>query len=62
MNLQDKACEVLRLLGELNELEKTVSRLRNELIEDWHRIDDALDENSLRENPVVKEMNDGHSS
>jgi hypothetical protein len=59
VNLQDKACEILRLLGEIHEMEETVSRLKNELMDEWHKVDDALDGaelNTFSENPVIKEM------
>jgi hypothetical protein len=61
MDLQEKACEVLRLLGEVNELEKTTSRLRNELMDDWHKIDDALDIDPFKDNPIVQEMKKGET-
>lgn len=58
MNLQDKAREILRLLGDINEMEKTVSRLKNELMEEWHRVDDSLDLDlqTFDKNPVVQKM------
>ncbi len=43
--LNDKAREVMNLLSTVNELEKTVSRLKNELTEEYEKIDEALDEN-----------------
>lgn len=41
--LNDKAREVMKLLSDVNEVEKTCSRLKNELTEEWKKIDDALD-------------------
>ena len=41
--LQDYLRQITVLLGELNEMEKTVSRLRNELTEEYKNIDEALD-------------------
>jgi predicted nucleic acid-binding Zn-ribbon protein len=43
--LNDKAREVMNLLSTVNELEKTVSRLKNELTEEYEKIDEALDRN-----------------
>jgi len=43
--LQDKAREVMTLMGDVNELEKTVSRLKSELTEEYEKIDEALDKN-----------------
>ena len=41
--LQDKLKEITVLSGELNAIEKTVSRLRNELKEEYDKIDETLD-------------------
>jgi len=41
--LQDLACESLRLLAEIHEMEKTVSRLKNETAEVYEKCDEALD-------------------
>lgn len=43
IDLQEKARVVMQLLTDVNEMEKTVSRLKDELREEYHRIDDALD-------------------
>jgi hypothetical protein len=66
MDLQKKARVVMKLLTDLedvrktlHELDKTVSRLHNELTEEYFRLDDALNGESLKRNPVIKEMNNG---
>jgi len=41
--LQDHAREVMNVLSTVHELEKTVSRLKNELTEEYEKIDEALD-------------------
>ncbi len=41
--LQDLAFESLRILAEINEMEKTVSRLKNETAEVYEKCDKALD-------------------
>ena len=41
--LNDKAREVMNLLSLVNEIEKTVSRLKNELTQEYEKIDEALD-------------------
>ena len=38
-----KAAEIMQLLTDINETEKTVSRLKNELLEMYKRVDDELD-------------------
>ena len=38
-----KAAEIMQLLTDINETEKTVSRLKNELQEMYEKIDDELD-------------------
>lgn len=35
----------MKLLADVNELEKTVSRIKNELMEEYEKIDEALDKN-----------------
>ncbi len=49
-DIASKASEVMKLLTDLNEAEKTISRLRNEIIESrvelkkmYEEIDEALD-------------------
>jgi len=41
--LQEKAREALKVMGWLNEMEKTVSRLKNEVQDLYEKIDEALD-------------------
>lgn len=43
--IADKASEVLKLMGDVNEMEKTVSRLKNELEEMYEKLDQVLDKN-----------------
>ena len=43
VELQRKMRTVLNLLSDLNEIEKTVSRLKNELNEQYKILDDKLD-------------------
>jgi len=38
-----KAAEIMQLLTDVNETEKTVSRLKNELTEMYEKIDNLLD-------------------
>jgi len=44
--INDKAREILNLLGTVNEMEKTVSRLKSELTEMYEKLDDTLDKTS----------------
>jgi len=41
-----KAAEIMQLLTDVNETEKTVSRLKNELQEMYEKIDEILDKSS----------------
>ncbi len=41
--MADRARQVMSLLADINEMEKTVSRLKNELLEEYSKIDEALD-------------------
>jgi len=43
--LNDKAREVMVQLGVVNEMEKTISRLKNELTEMYEKIDESLNGN-----------------
>lgn len=43
--LQQLAGELMKLLTDLNELEKTFSRIHNEAHEMYNKIDEALDKN-----------------
>ena len=45
--LQEKLREVVVLLGDLNEVDKTVSRLRSELRQEYINIDQRLDNENL---------------
>lgn len=48
--LADRARQVMSLLADVNEMDKTVSRLKNELTEDYKKIDEALDKNDRDRN------------
>ena len=41
--LQDKMRTILSLMGDLNEMEKTISRLKDELAEEYKKLDKTLD-------------------
>lgn len=43
MALADHARQIMSLLADLNEMEKTVSRLKQELGEEYEKIDNLLD-------------------
>lgn len=55
MDLQEKARVVMKLLSDVNEMEKTISRLHNELTKEYMRIDDALDAEGFKANPLLQE-------
>jgi len=41
--MAERARQVMNLLADVHEMEKTVSRLKNELTEEYKKIDEALD-------------------
>jgi predicted RNase H-like nuclease (RuvC/YqgF family) len=42
LKLQDLARQIMSLLSDVNETEKTVSRLKNELTDMYKQVDDSL--------------------
>ena len=46
-HLQDLMRQVLTTMADLNEMEKTVSRLRDELTAEYKKLDDRLDNDAV---------------